>query len=246
MNKVIDIVDNQSNTTDYIYKSIIIGDANTGKTTINEVYVKSSTCNAYYEPTIGIEFGSKIFKILAADAGTQNDINIKLHAWDTAGQEAFRSIIRSYYRDICMVFLVYDITNRKSFENLNFWLNEYHRHNPCDHSHFYILIGTKLDLEWKRHVTYEEGWNFAKSNGFEFIEINALNCNGLHNKIKHIIQAIYSSNLLENECPGIRTLGSVKPKNTDSIKFETLQLDKNKNNGGNQGGDNNHSSGCCN
>ena len=111
MDKVLDIVDNQSNTTDYIYKSIIIGDANTGKTTINEVYVKSSTCNAYYEPTIGIEFGSKIFKILAADAGTQNDINIKLHAWDTAGQEAFRSIIRSYYRDICLVFLVYDIFN---------------------------------------------------------------------------------------------------------------------------------------
>ena len=153
MNKVMDNTNNKTGT-DYIYKSIIIGDANIGKTTINQVYIKSSVLNSYYEPTIGIEFGSKIFKIkTGGEVG--GDVCIKLHAWDTAGQEAFKSIVRNYYRDICLVFLVYDITNRKSFANLNYWLNELHRFNPCNHTHFYILIGTKVDLDWKRPYQFE-------------------------------------------------------------------------------------------
>lgn len=79
--------------------------------------------------------------------------------WDTAGQETFKSIIRSYYRGAIIALVAYDITNRASYLNLQKWLDEIR-----EHSHEYIqviLIGNKTDLEEKREVTYQEGRAFA-------------------------------------------------------------------------------------
>ena len=96
---------------------------------------------------------------------------MKLQIWDTAGQERFKNITASYYRGGNGVLVVYDITDRDSFENLNSWLIEIEKN--ANKNVYKLLIGNKCDLEDKRKVTYQEGKDFAASNGMQFIETSA-------------------------------------------------------------------------
>ena len=96
---------------------------------------------------------------------------MKLQIWDTAGQERFKNITASYYRGGNGVLVVYDITDRDSFENINNWLIEIEKN--ANKNVFKILIGNKCDLEEKRKITYQEGKDFADSNGMKFIETSA-------------------------------------------------------------------------
>jgi Ras-related protein Rab-2A len=108
-----------------------------------------------------------------------NPKTIKLQIWDTAGQESFRSIARSYYRGSACVLLVYDITRRSSFQACSEWLQD--ALSQCNasttggaNSMTIILIGNKLDLERQRQVSYEEGERFAKQNNLAyFMETSA-------------------------------------------------------------------------
>ncbi|KAI9359027.1 ras family-domain-containing protein [Pilaira anomala] len=116
-----------------------------------------------HDLTIGVGFGTRFV--------TVNDQQIKLQIWDTAGQESFRSITRSYYRGAAGALLVYDITRRDTFEKLSGWLEDVRQHaNP----HTVItLIGNKNDLEKNRQVSREEAAQFAKENGLFFLETSA-------------------------------------------------------------------------
>lgn len=96
---------------------------------------------------------------------------IKLQIWDTAGQESFRSITRSYYRGAAGALLVYDITRRETFNHLTTWLEDARNHS---HSNMTImLIGNKSDMESQRQVTRDEGESFAKEHGLIFMETSA-------------------------------------------------------------------------
>ena len=210
---------------DFLYKGIIIGDPNTGKTTINNVYIRSEVPKPYYEPTIGVDFGSKTYNI--------DDSIIKLYTWDTAGQEKYKSIIRSYFRDICIIFMVYDTTRRRTFENLKYWKQELDRFNDCHHKdiieHPILLIGTKIDLENKREVSTFDASEYARLNNFHFVEINALNSNDtLDKKVREIIKFIYSSKLLENNCRGIKYFNPITSKYHNSTNNIILTLKKSK------------------
>ncbi|CAO3632201.1 unnamed protein product [Mucor hiemalis] len=102
---------------------------------------------------------------------TVNGQQIKLQIWDTAGQESFRSITRSYYRGAAGALLVYDITRRDTFENLPVWLEDVRQHaNP---NTVITLIGNKCDLEKHRQVSREEAEAFAKEHGLFFLETSA-------------------------------------------------------------------------
>ena len=100
-----------------------------------------------------------------------NDRSVRVQIWDTAGQEAFRSITRSYYKSSTCAFIVYDITNKKSFKNVVSWLNECKE--MCYKDILICLVGNKTDLESKRVVTKDEGQKFADDNGLLFIETSA-------------------------------------------------------------------------
>lgn len=96
---------------------------------------------------------------------------VKLQIWDTAGQESFRSITRSYYRGAAGALLVYDITRRETFDHLTSWLEDARQHaNP---TMTIMLIGNKADLSHRRAVSYEEGERFAKEHGLVFLETSA-------------------------------------------------------------------------
>jgi Ras-related protein Rab-2A len=100
-----------------------------------------------------------------------NDRNVRVQIWDTVGQESYRSITRSYYKSSTCAFIVYDITNKKSFVNVTSWLNECRE--MCFKDILICLVGNKTDLESKRVVSKEEGKKFADENGLLFIETSA-------------------------------------------------------------------------
>ena len=100
-----------------------------------------------------------------------NGKKVKLQIWDTAGQERFKNITASYYRGGNGVLVVYDITDRESFENLNSWLIEIEKN--ANKNVYKLLIGNKCDLEDKRKVSFQEGKDFAESNGMKFMETSA-------------------------------------------------------------------------
>ena len=116
-----------------------------------------------HDLTIGVEFGSRTISL--------DQDQIKLQIWDTAGQESFRSITRSYYRDAAGALLVYDITRRESFNHLGRWLEEARVNGNKNMT--IMPIGNKSDLENRRAVSYEEGKEFADKHGLIFLETSA-------------------------------------------------------------------------
>ena len=125
--------------------------------------------NPDYEVTIGTEFMAKNISV--------NNRNVRIQIWDTAGQEAFRSITRSYYKSSTCAFIVYDITDKKSFYDVTSWLQDCR--DMCYKNILIYLIGNKSDLEDKRQVTQEEGKKFAEENNLVFYETSALNGNNI-------------------------------------------------------------------
>jgi len=121
----------------YVFKFVITGDAAVGKSSLL-TQLTDQRFLANPDPTLGVEFGSKLITL------PDDDKVVKLQCWDTAGQESFRSITRSYYRGAAGCLLVYDVTSRKSFLNARSWLAEVREyadpHVSC------ILVGNKVDL----------------------------------------------------------------------------------------------------
>ena len=116
-----------------------------------------------HELTIGVEFGGKTIEV--------KDKNVKIQIWDTAGQEAFQAITRTYYKGAIGALLVYDITRKETFDHINKWLQEVKTNGSKDIC--CILIGNKKDLEESRQVKYEEGKKLAEENNLLFLETSA-------------------------------------------------------------------------
>ncbi|EOY02580.1 hypothetical protein QUC31_018095 [Theobroma cacao] len=147
---------------DYLFKYIIIGDTGVGKSCLLLQFT-DKRFQPVHDLTIGVEFGARMVTI--------DGRPIKLQIWDTAGQESFRSITRSYYRGAAGALLVYDITRRETFNHLASWLEDARQHaNP---NMTIMLIGNKCDLAHRRAVSKEEGEQFAKENGLLFLEASA-------------------------------------------------------------------------
>ena len=146
----------------YLFKYIIIGDSAVGKSNILLRYIHDKF-NDEFQSTIGVEFGAKNIKI--------EDKIYRIQIWDTAGQETFRSITRAYYKNSVCACVVYDITNRNSFQNIKSWIEDCRKQSPK--TVFLVLIGNKTDLEDKRVITYSQGKEFADSYGLKYIETSA-------------------------------------------------------------------------
>ncbi len=154
---------------DYVLKYIIIGDSRVGKSCLMEQFT-SDKFISYHDITIGIDFNKKEVKIDNPEK-EKGQLGIKISIWDTAGQEYFKAITRQYYRGSCACILVYDITNRESFQNIHQWIKELY-----DYSHDkieVILVGNKLDLSEERKVSLDEGFQLSRTYNIPFIETSA-------------------------------------------------------------------------
>lgn len=148
---------------DYLFKIVIIGDSGVGKSSLLLRFAENSFTESYLT-TIGVDFR---FRTL-----TVGGKSVKLHIWDTAGQERFRTMTSAYYRGSDGIVLVYDTTDRDTFDHMDSWLAEVNRFSndaTCK-----LLVGNKSDLTAQRAVTSEEGQKKATSLGvLGFIETSA-------------------------------------------------------------------------
>ena len=147
---------------EFIFKVLLLGNSNVGKSSIFLRFV-DDIWNDTFVTTIGVDFKIKTFDI--------DEKKIKMQIWDTAGQERFKNIIASYYRGAHGILLLYDVTDRDSFKNLNNWLIEIEKN--ANKNVLKILIGNKTDLEDKRVISYNQGKEFADNYGLKFIETSA-------------------------------------------------------------------------
>ena len=147
---------------DHMFRFIIVGDMAFGKSCLLLQFTDHKFRHQH-ELTIGVEFGGKTIEV--------KNKNVKIQIWDTAGQEAFQAITRTYYKGAIGALLVYDITIKETFDHINKWLQEVKLNGSKDIC--CILIGNKKDLEENRQVKYEEGKKLAEDNNLLFLETSA-------------------------------------------------------------------------
>jgi Ras-related protein Rab-11A len=147
---------------DYLLKIVLIGDSGVGKTNLLSRFTKD-TFSEDTRNTIGVDFFAHDIIIC--------DKKIKAQFWDTAGQEKYRAISSSYYKNAHGAILVYDITHRESFDNLNNWLEELKEHGEKDIK--IIVLGNKCDLDSQRQISKEDGANLSEQQSTFFMETSA-------------------------------------------------------------------------
>ena len=147
---------------DHMFRYIIVGDMAVGKSCILLQFTDHKFRHQH-ELTIGVEFGGKNIQV--------KDKTIKIQIWDTAGQEAFQAITRTYYKGAIGALLVYDITRKETFDHIIKWYNEVILNGSKDIC--CILIGNKKDLEDQRQVKYEDGKRLAEEHNLLFLETSA-------------------------------------------------------------------------
>ena len=159
-------------------KICLLGDVNVGKTSIASRFCKNSF-NENYINTIGGAYQQQNIVL-------NNGAKIKLHIWDTSGQDRFRSMTNLYYRDAQVAILTYDVTNEQSLDSLNYWLNELNEKVEVDKM-LLCLAGNKNDVEVsKKTVPTSKGKAFAEEHNLIFYETSAKTGAG----VKELFQAI--------------------------------------------------------
>ncbi|XP_026218426.1 ras-related protein Rab-19-like [Anabas testudineus] len=141
-------------TFDFLFKIILIGDTNVGKTCVVQNF-KSGTFSDRQQNTIGVDFTVRTVEIEGK--------KVKIQVWDTAGQERFRTITQSYYRSAHGAMITYDITRSTTFDSVAHWIKEVELYGAANV--VLVLIGNKSDLEHERQVQFEQACNLANERG---------------------------------------------------------------------------------
>jgi small GTP-binding protein len=193
---------------DYLYKIIIIGDLKVGKTSLIRQYIDNKF-DKYYTRTVDDDF--KITTLLI------NDKVIKLQIWDLSYNYRIGKMPGINYKGKHSVFLLYDVTNRESFTNLNYWLKQLNVFNDKSNTDYnnrkIIIIGNKTDLINKREVLYEEAYNYAISNNTLYFEISCKDNINIKELFKYVAYFALESDNKKS---------IILDKNTENIKSKNM------------------------
>ena len=194
------MADNKTGYFDVKYKIMVLGESKVGKTSLIKRFTKDQFGGVYLT-TVGMDFQDKIIEI--------EDKKIRLQVWDTAGQERFRNVTKSYFQSSHGLLVVYDITDKESFEKINFWMKNIKENAPENAK--LILVGNKCDLANERQVSYEEGEKKASNYNIKFFESSAKDGTNVKEFFFYLANEIYQDE---------------KVKGKDNKK--TVQLDSKK------------------
>ena len=182
----------------YQFKIILLGDSGVGKTSLlsrymEEGFIPNRPC------TVNVDFKIKNLKI---DKSTSAKITI----WDTCGQEKYRAMTYQYFKDAQGIVLLYDVTDRESFNNLNIWLEQIEK-NMFKEDLSIILVGNKIDLNF-RNVTYEEAEKFAEKNYLMYCETSSKEGINVEDAFEMLTKNIIDKEVFNNS--KVMSLSSVK------------------------------------
>ena len=166
-----------------IFKMILIGDSGVGKSNILSRYINNSFSETT-RSTVGVELSAKVEEI--------NNTKIKIQIWDTAGQERYKSITKTYYKGAKGALIVYDITNKESFKNVDKWINDLKESGDDDVS--ILIVGNKCDLEASREVTTDEVKKKAELYKMAYCETSALKGENIDNAFRTLIKIVVEKN----------------------------------------------------
>ena len=169
------------------FKIIILGESGVGKSCLTLRVTKNNYIENY-TPTIGFENSSLFFKI--------KENIIKFEIWDTCGQETYRSLIKSYYRNSSLVILVYSIDDEKSYNKLSSWIDNIKSFSEQNIKIF--LVGNKIDIDDdKRKISKEMGYKFYKDNHLHyFLETSAKSSYNINNLFIEAARVLYEQNVI--------------------------------------------------
>lgn len=157
------------------YKLVFLGDVYVGKTSIITRFMYETFDNNY-QATIGIDFLSKTLYL--------DDRTVRLQLWDTAGQERFRTLIPNYIRGSSVAVIVFDVTNKQTFDNTARWVEDVKNERGTEA--IMVLVGNKVDKLEERCVTFEEASARAKELGAMYIEVSAKTGDNIKSLFKQI------------------------------------------------------------
>ena len=199
---------------DLFAKVEIIGDVKVGKSTILSRITKD-TFKEEYSPTAGYEFGTYLVKV--------NNIVLKMQVWDMCGDENYRSVLFNLYRNTVIGILVYSVSSRESFNNLENWITNLKK-CALPWSKL-ILLGNKCDDEEKREVTYEEGKKICdKHNLLFFMEVSAKKGFNSPNFLELAAISLYQD--YENNKDDVNDISSALLNRTESIMLVDVMVKK--------------------
>ena len=202
---------------DYLFKILILGDSFVGKTNILKRFIHNEFDSTTKE-TVGVEFDSKNYNF--------GEKTIKAQIWDTAGQERYRSVTKAYYKGAKGALLVYDISRRITFENIDNWLIDLRTNGDKDI--LIILIGNKSDLNSKREVNKDEAETKAEQYNIAFLETSAKNGDNIDKAFTELVEQVYNANKTSIEKNDVKVEGN----NEDGISLQKDDVDEQKKNKG--------------
>ncbi|PKA64339.1 Ras-related protein RIC2 [Apostasia shenzhenica] len=165
---------------DYLFKLVLIGDSGVGKSNLLSRFTRNEF-NLESKSTIGVEFATRSLNV--------DGKIIKAQIWDTAGQERYRAITSAYYRGAVGALLVYDVTRRTTFENVERWLRELREHT--DPNIVVMLVGNKSDLRHLVAVSTDDGRALAERESLCFMETSALESTNVEGAFSEVLAQIY-------------------------------------------------------
>ena len=174
------------------FKILLIGDLGVGKSCVILRYVEGDFPGNIMS-SIGVDFKTKQIEL--------DDHSIKMQIWDTAGHEKFRTITTSYYKSAQAIIILYDITQKSSFDHIRNWITEIDKFGK--QGVLKVIVGNKLDLENNRKIKKEDAENLALKYGVKLWEVSAKDNTNIEEMFVDTIKTLLERNSkIINDIPG--------------------------------------------